>query len=207
MEVLMELSRILITELGEQQVIYLREKGGERNFPIVIGITEALAIDRRLKGIPSLRPMTHDLLATVIEALGGQLERIVINDLRKLDPEEFQQTFIATIYIRQNGSLIPIDSRPSDAIALGSAFGTPIYVAEKVLDEATREPNTRQERLDLLRKRLDVLTARIRKVSDRLDDQEFIDQAPTSVVEEHRRLLDEMKSEYKAIDQVLRKLG
>jgi uncharacterized protein len=101
---------------------------GERKFPIVIGSGEAYAIDRRLKGIPTPRPMTHDLLASVIEQLGGTIDRIEINNLQ-------EHTFFARILIRQNGDVIEIDSRPSDAIALGAATSVPIYVADHVLDE------------------------------------------------------------------------
>jgi len=129
MPVHMELSRILITETQDYQVIYLREVDGERTFPIVIGIFEAAAIERRLQNIPVKRPQTHELLANTIEELGGELERIVINDLR-------EHTFYATLVVRQNGEVIEIDSRPSDAIALGIANDVPIYVAEHVLDEA-----------------------------------------------------------------------
>ena len=82
MAVQMELSRILISETQDYQVIYLREVDGERTFPIVIGIYEAAAIERRLKNIPIKRPQTHELLANTIDAMGGRLERIVINDLR-----------------------------------------------------------------------------------------------------------------------------
>ena len=128
MDVPMELARILITELGDQQVIFLREKNGDRSFPIMIGINEALAIDRRLKGQETPRPMTHDLLASVIEALGGRVERIVINDIRN-------HTFIATLCIRRGTELIAIDSRPSDAIALGIAGNVPIFVADHVMEE------------------------------------------------------------------------
>jgi bifunctional DNase/RNase len=124
----MELAKIIITETGDQQVIVLREREGERAFPIVIGINEAFAIDRRLKGIKAARPMTHDLLASAIEHLGGALEKIVISDLR-------DHTFYAKLIIRQNGKLIEVDSRPSDAIALGVASDTPIYVEEHVLRE------------------------------------------------------------------------
>src|SRR5438034_4871019 len=106
----------------------LKEVDGERTFPIVIGSGEAMAIDRRLKGIPTPRPLTHDLLANVIEQLGGSIDRIEINDLEN-------HTFFARIYIKQNGELLEIDSRPSDAIALGVATTVPIYVAEHVLDE------------------------------------------------------------------------
>jgi bifunctional DNase/RNase len=106
----------------------LKEVDGERTFPIVIGSSEAYAIDRRLKGIPTPRPLTHDLLASVIEQLGGEIEQIEINDLES-------HTFFARIHIRQDGNDIEIDSRPSDAIALGIATSVPIYVAEHVLDE------------------------------------------------------------------------
>ncbi len=128
MSVQMELHKIIISEMQDQQIIVLREVDGERHFPIVIGSGEAYAIDRRLKGIPTPRPLTHDLLANVIEELGGQIERIEINNLQ-------DHTFFARIFIRQDGQVIEIDSRPSDAIALGVATTVPIYVAEHVLDE------------------------------------------------------------------------
>jgi bifunctional DNase/RNase len=200
MDVLMELSRILITEMGDQQVIFLREKGGERTFPILIGTGEALAIDRRLKHIPTPRPMTHDLLANVIEAMGGELEKIVIGDLH-------EHTFIATLYIRCDGEILEVDSRPSDAIALGAAFETPIYVAQHVLEEILREPSTPAEKLEMLRQRLEMLGERIAELSEQLTDKEFLAQAPASVVQEHRRQLQEMKQEFEQIDRVLKKLG
>jgi len=128
MPVLMELNKIIISEMQEQQVIVLKEVNGERKFPIVIGNSEAIAIDRRLKSIATPRPMTHDLLAAVIEQLGGTLERIEITNLR-------DHTFFASLHIRQNGHTVEIDSRPSDAIALGIATSVPIYVAKRVLDE------------------------------------------------------------------------
>jgi len=126
MNVEMELVQIIIQETTEQQIIVLRERDGNRSFPIVIGIAEALAIDRRLKGILPERPLTHDLLFNVINQLDGQLEQIVINDLR-------DHTFYARLIIRRDGRLIEIDSRPSDAIALGAVNNMPILVAEHVL--------------------------------------------------------------------------
>ena len=130
MEVRMDLARIVISDTSEQQIIVLKETEGERQFPIVIGVTEALAIDRRVKGIVTPRPLTHDLLASVISHLGGELERIVVNDLR-------DHTFYAKLIIRRNGELIEVDARPSDAIALGVANETPIYVAESVLRQVS----------------------------------------------------------------------
>ena len=128
MAVQVELKRIIITETSDQQVIYLKEVSGERAFPIVIGSSEAFAIDRRLKGQPTPRPQTHELLASVIEKLDGTLERIVINDLQ-------DHTFFAKLVIRHQGKTAEIDSRPSDAIALGIAGNVPIFVAEHVMDE------------------------------------------------------------------------
>jgi bifunctional DNase/RNase len=131
METEVELSRIIINETSDQQIIVLKERNGQRSFPIVIGIVEIFAIDRRLKGIKVPRPMTHDLLDNVIENLGANIERIVINDLRN-------HTFYAKIYLSLNGRTVEIDSRPSDAIALGVASNAPIYVAEHVFDKTSQ---------------------------------------------------------------------
>ncbi len=128
MSVQMELSKIIISEMQDQQIIVLQEVDGDRKFPIMIGSGEAYAIDRRLKGHVHPRPLTHDLLANVIEELGGTIDRIEINNLQ-------DHTFYARIHIRQNGHVVKIDSRPSDAIALGVATSVPIFVAEHVLDE------------------------------------------------------------------------
>lgn len=126
MVVQMELSRILIREMTDMQIIELSEVDGDRTFPIVIGLPEAFAIERRLKGIEIPRPQTHDLLASVITHLGGSLKEIVINDLK-------DGTFFAMLVVEHDGREIEIDSRPSDAIALGVAEGVPIFVAEHVL--------------------------------------------------------------------------
>ena len=132
MDVEVELSRIIINETSDQQIIVLKERHGKRSFPIVIGIVEAFAIDRRLKGIKPPRPMTHDLLDGVIKILGAKIERIVISDLSN-------HTFYAKIILNSTGQTVEIDSRPSDAIALCVASNTPIYVAEHVLDKASQQ--------------------------------------------------------------------
>ena len=131
MEMEAELSRIIINEMSDQQVIVLKERHGDRSFPIVIGIVEIFAIDRRLKGIKPPRPMTHDLLANIIEDLGAKIEKIVISDLR-------HHVFYATLYLSLNGRTIEIDSRPSDAIALCAASKAPIYVADHVFEQASQ---------------------------------------------------------------------
>jgi bifunctional DNase/RNase len=128
MDIEVELSKIIINEASDQQVIVLKEHSGERSFPIVIGIVEIFAIDRRLKGIETPRPMTHDLLDSVISSLGARVERIIINDLRN-------HTFYAKIVMSIDGKTVEVDSRPSDAIALGVASSAPIFVAEQVFDK------------------------------------------------------------------------
>src|ERR1700741_2653237 len=79
----MELKRIIISEVHDQQVVMLREVEGDRSFPIVIGIFEATSIDRRVKGMLSPRPLTHDLVASVIDQLGGELQDIFISELKE----------------------------------------------------------------------------------------------------------------------------
>jgi len=123
----MELKRIMITETSDQQVIVLKEKGGVREFPILIGIYEATAIDRSVKDIETPRPLTHDLLSSVMRNMGGRLERIVVNDLR-------DSTFFAKLMISRNGENIEVDSRPSDAIALAVHEKAPIFVDEEVVE-------------------------------------------------------------------------
>ena len=134
MPVQMELSRIFIREMLDMQIIELSEVDGERTFPIVIGLPEAFAIERRLKGIEIPRPQTHDLLASVIQHLGGELKAIIINDLTG-------GTFFAKLIIDQDGVEIEVDSRPSDAIALGVAQDVPIFVAEHVLEQTEADAN------------------------------------------------------------------
>ena len=123
-----ELVKIMITETAEPQVIVLKESEGERSFPILIGLMEAVAIDRKVRGYEPARPLTHDLLASVIGHLGGEVDRIEVCALR-------DNTFYARLLIHRDGEVIEVDARPSDAIALAVRLESPIYVAEEVLDE------------------------------------------------------------------------
>ncbi len=134
MPVQMELSRIIISEINDQQVIYLKEVEGDRTFPILIGIFEATSIDRRVKQFNSPRPLTHDLLVQSIEALGGELQDVVISELK-------EHTYFALLRVRKDGELIEIDARPSDAIAVAVTADPhlPIYVSEEVLNDVLGE--------------------------------------------------------------------
>jgi hypothetical protein len=129
MDVRVDLAQIRISETHDSQVIVLRERNGNRVLHIVIGLPEALAIDRRVKSVQLQRPMTHDLLVNVIDSLSAEIEKIVVNDLQ-------EHTYYAKLVLRRQGELVEVDSRPSDAIAIGVATDVPMYVAEHVLREA-----------------------------------------------------------------------
>lgn len=136
MPVEMRLSKIIISEINDNQVVFLKEVDGERQFPILIGIFEATSIDRRVKKIPRPRPLTHDLLAGVIEALGGELVKVLIHDLS-------DATYFAQLQIQQGEDTLHIDARPSDAIAMAvtSDPPVPIFVDQDVLESAIRKPD------------------------------------------------------------------
>ncbi len=134
MPVQMELSRIIISEINDQQVIYLKEVDGNRTFPILIGIFEATSIDRRVKNYQSPRPLTHDLICSIVDNLGAEVQDVVISELR-------EHTYYARLRLRFEGELVEIDARPSDAIAVAVTCSpaVPIYVSEEVLDDVLGE--------------------------------------------------------------------
>jgi len=132
MPIRMELSRVIISEINDQQAIYLKEVDGARTFPILIGPFEAQIINRRLLEEPPFRPFSHDLLKNVIETLGGTVEHILISDMK-------EHTYYATLVVQAGDTTHEIDCRPSDAIALAVHYTPPlpIFVAEHVLAEAS----------------------------------------------------------------------
>jgi len=125
-----ELSRIVIDEEKSEQVVVLKEKGGARFLSIVIGINEASAIKMKLSGFNPPRPLTHDLMSTIIDHLGIQLEKVVIDNL-------VDGTFHAKLYLRNGSNNMSkiVDARPSDSIALALRTKSPIFVEEKVLEK------------------------------------------------------------------------
>jgi hypothetical protein len=199
MDVPVELSRIVIVETQPQQVIFLREKEGERTFPIMIGIHEALAIDRRLKGYELPRPLTHDLLGRVIEEMGGRLDRVVVSDLR-------DHTFFAVLVIRLDGEEIEVDSRPSDAIALAVGLDTPLFVSEHVFDEVANDAISVLSQSNQLVQRRDELAGQIAAAEAGLQDDEVVAEMDETQLRQVRRRLREMKAELEAIEEILRQL-
>jgi len=126
---------------GNQPIVLLKEREGERYLPIWIGTSEATAIAFALQGVVTARPMTHDLLKTILDELAVNVSRILITELR-------EGTFYATIEMGRNGTPLEISSRPSDAIALAVRLGVPIFAHEDVLGEASiviREDEEQQE--------------------------------------------------------------
>jgi bifunctional DNase/RNase len=125
---------IRVSLMSQHRSVVLKEEGGVRFLPIWIGPFEADAITLQLQGIEAPRPLTHDLLKTVIETLGGEVLHIVISGLEK-------NTYYARVVLDVDGDTVEVDSRPSDAIALGVRVSAPIYVAEEVMDQAGLQPD------------------------------------------------------------------
>jgi bifunctional DNase/RNase len=137
---------------GNQPIVLLKEREGERYLPIWIGTSEATAIAFALQGVVTARPMTHDLLKNILDELAVNVSRILITELR-------EGTFYATIEMARNGSTpLEISSRPSDAIALGVRLGVPIFAHEDVLGEASiviREDEEQEEEVEKFREFLE----------------------------------------------------
>ncbi|MCS7229775.1 MAG: bifunctional nuclease family protein [Candidatus Kryptonium sp.] len=117
--------------------LILKEVGGDRRLPIIIGSFEAQAIALEMEGIKPPRPLTHDLIKNILDGIGAVILEVVVTDLK-------DGTFYAKIYIELNGMTYEIDSRPSDAIAVALRCGAPIYVNEEVMDEASFAPEESQ---------------------------------------------------------------
>jgi hypothetical protein len=131
MPVQMQLARIIMSEISDEQYIFLKEVDGARTFPIVIGAFEAQSIYRAVRNVSLPRPMTHDLIVNIFQELQVEPQDVLISELRN-------HTYFARLRVRQNGSLVEIDARPSDAIAVAVRYNPPlpIFVAEEVLAEA-----------------------------------------------------------------------
>jgi len=123
------LYKIIMHENKHDQIIILKEKEGERQIPIIIGVAEAAAIKMKVSNIRPPRPLTHDLLKNVIERMEGQLERVVINKLEG-------STFYARLIVKKSdGKTIDIDARPSDSIAIALRLDAPVFVEEEVFQK------------------------------------------------------------------------
>ena len=164
-----EIESIRMSLLSQHRLVVLKDVNRERFLPIWIGPFEADAITVELQGVHVARPLTHDLLRSVIQSAGLRVQHVVVNDLRN-------ETFFATIHMDHHGQALEIDSRPSDAIALAVRVAVPIYVEESVMDVAAVVPEEglditdvspeEEERLSVFSEFLDSLNL------DDLDDEE-----------------------------------
>ena len=127
----MEVSKIRIDERRGEQVVVLKERGGTRFLPIIIGISEVTAIKMKISGIQPPRPLTHDLLRDTIGQLGATLQKIIITKL------EFNTFFAKLVLQTRDGELREVDARPSDSIAVALRADAPIFVAEEVLNQVS----------------------------------------------------------------------
>jgi uncharacterized protein len=118
--------------VGKQPIVLLKTADGNKFLPIWIGHPEAAAILMKLQGASTPRPLTHDLVADILEQLDAEVTKITVTELR-------DNTFYASITVQQNGSEIEIDSRPSDAIAIAVRSDAPIFAAERVIEESAIE--------------------------------------------------------------------
>jgi bifunctional DNase/RNase len=148
----MTLKGLMVDPITNMPIIVLREVEGVRVLPIWVGVFEANAIALQIENVETPRPMTHDLLKTVIADLGGKVERIVVCALR-------ENTFYATLEIHSPRGVLKIDARPSDAIALALRVRSKVFVEESVIQNA-RSVEMSQEPMDIgrLQKWLEGLT-------------------------------------------------
>jgi uncharacterized protein len=129
MQIEMTIKGLMVDPITNMPIIILRDKDGQRVLPIWVGVFEANAIALQMENVATPRPMTHDLLKNVISDLKADIQKIVVSDLR-------ENTFYALIYLLVNGEPVAVDARPSDAIALALRAQAPIFVEDRVIDNA-----------------------------------------------------------------------
>jgi bifunctional DNase/RNase len=129
MQIEMTIKGLMIDPITNMPIVILRDKEGQRVLPIWVGAFEANAIALQIENVTTPRPMTHDLLRNVIHDLKADIQKIVVSDLK-------ENTFYALIYLVVNGEPVAVDARPSDAIALALRASAPIYVEDRVIDNA-----------------------------------------------------------------------
>ena len=127
-----ELSRIIIDEAKKEQVIILKEKKGVKFLPIVVGSSEAASIRMPLNGFRPPRPLTHDLVCSIVNILNAKLQKVVIDGL-------VEDTFHAKLYLMTNAGIKIIDTRPSDAIALAVRMKSPLYIEEDIFNKLSEK--------------------------------------------------------------------
>ena len=156
MEVEMKIRGLMMDPVTNMPIVVLKDVGGDAILPIWVGVYEANAIALEIEKVTTPRPMTHDLLKNVLTSLSAQVHKVVVSDLQ-------DDTFFAVIWLERNGSVISIDSRPSDALALALRVDCPIFVEEDVL-KSSRLANAVNDR---------VSSEELRKWLENLNDEDL----------------------------------
>ena len=131
----MKVKQLALDPLSNMPMIILRDEEEKRSLPIWVGLPEANAIALELEKISTARPMTHDLIRNILEAVGARVAKVVVNDLK-------ENTFYAVIHLRLGSTDLTVDSRPSDAIALALRVDAPIFVEESIEVKVAKEPES-----------------------------------------------------------------
>ena len=177
----MTIESIRVSLMNYQRVVILKEKESDRYLPIWIGPAEADAIAVRLQEVSVARPLTHDLLRSIIDSLGASIEYVIVNDLSN-------DTFFARIMLQIDGRVMEIDSRPSDAIALAVRVQVPIFADESVLEKAG-------VKLDQEGQTLEAITGETREAATEVSPEELEKLSPFRDVIEGLDLEDFGKKE------------
>lgn len=152
--VAMSVAGIRVELPSNAPIVLLREQAGDRFLPIWVGTVEAMAISSALEGVTPPRPLTHDLLRDIVQALGAEVSRVVVTDLR-------DNVYFANLVLRVGDREVVVSSRPSDAIALSVRLGAPVFARPQVLDEAgiqIREEAAEEDEIERFREQLEDLT-------------------------------------------------
>jgi hypothetical protein len=163
-----KIDSIRVSLMSQHRVVVLKELDTERYLPIWIGPFEADAITIQLQGVQVARPLTHDLLRSIIVEMGATISHVMVSELKN-------DTFFARIVMDVNGNKMEIDSRPSDAIALAVRVNAPLFVAEEVMDMASIQPETSLDEIDL-REDSDATPASAEEVEKLVSFRDFIEE-------------------------------
>ncbi len=155
MEVEMKIRTLMMDPVTQMPIVVLRDATGNSILPIWVGVYEANAIALEIEKISTPRPMTHDLIKTLLMGIDARVDRIVVNELK-------DDTFYAVIWIEKDGQMISIDSRPSDALAIALRTDSPIFVSENVLKNS-RMSNSQDKGKD----------EELRRLLENLNEEDF----------------------------------
>ncbi len=156
MEVEMKIRTLMMDPVTQMPIVVLRDASGTAILPIWVGVYEANAIALEIEKISTPRPMTHDLIKTILMGMEARVDRIVVNELK-------DDTFFATIWVEKNGEMMSIDSRPSDALAIALRTDSPIFVDESVLKNSRMSASSQEKGKD----------EELRRLLENLNEEDF----------------------------------